>query len=253
MSSRAPAAMPTATAATRERDEAGSGDAGERNVEAGVAAERIEGPVRGDHRPVHVEVVAAGPPQPAHPPRVLDDDVAGREDGEPHLRPVRPHAGDAVGPDPAGVLDARRERPPAGDPVAVAGRLDGAAGVDDPGDDRVGVGEQHRRSSPAGGAPGRTTRWTRSWSSSPPSRRRGRGSPWPGLPARGRRPRRRGWVAAGAGSSRRPPARGAGRAAGGGRPRRRRRARRPSVRGRRWRRARRPGWPPGRARSWISA
>ena len=143
MSSSAPCAVPTRDARDREADERHHGDADDRCVDVGSSAERRAAPVGADERIVDVEVVAARAAQARDLPRVLDDDLIGREDRDAQsgLAAVAVEL-DAVPVDPVGVLAAAGEAPPPVHPVAAVGRCDRPGRVEHAGDDGVRIGEQ---------------------------------------------------------------------------------------------------------------
>ena len=143
MSSSAPCAQPTATLATASAISAGIGTRTIGASRAGRVAHRVEGSLRGhDHR-VDVEVVAAGPAEAGHRPRVLDHDLVRGEDGDAKAGDAVDDRLDAVAVDPVGVLAAAGEAPPAGHAVAVVDGGDRAGRVEHAGRDDVGrIGEQ---------------------------------------------------------------------------------------------------------------
>ncbi len=200
MSSSAPCAQPTATLATASAISAGIGMRTIGASRDGRVGHRVERSLRGHDRRVDVEVVAAGPAEAGHRPRVLDHDLVGGEDGGAKARDAVDDRLDAVAVDPVGVLAAAGEAPPAGRAVPAVGGGDRARRVEHAGRDDVGRDRRTaRRRWRAAARRGRTTSPIRSSRSSPPTRRPGRA------------PRTRAWRRAG--------------------PRRRRRASRAAPRG----------------------
>ena len=121
-----------------ERDERGGVDAGDGLVDARLALERHEGPIGRNAEVVDPEVVAGGGAHAGRGPRVLDDDVIGREQrGAEHGMAVD-EPFDAVAVDPVGVLAPAGEPPSALDPVAAVDRCDRPGRVEGAGHDDAG-------------------------------------------------------------------------------------------------------------------
>ena len=109
----------------------------------GSSAERDHAPIGAHERIVHVEVVTSGAAQARDPPRVLDDDLIGREDRDAQagLAALAVEL-DAVSVDPVGVLTAAGEAPPPVHLVAAVDGRDRAGRVERPGHDGARIGEQ---------------------------------------------------------------------------------------------------------------
>ena len=118
----------------------------------GSAPHGDEGAIGRNSESVDPVVVAGGGAHAGGAPRVLDDDVIGREQRGAEHGVAVDHPFDAVAVDPVGVLASAGELHRPVDQVVTVGRRDGAGRVEGTGEDHAGPGreEERRRCSGAG-------------------------------------------------------------------------------------------------------